>query len=52
VRCGKYKLDGYRQSDHTALEFLGCFWHGCMHCIDYLPDRNDAHYANLNNLYR
>ena len=32
---GPYKLDGYNQTDkgdNVALEFHGCFWHGCPAC--------------------
>ena len=25
------KVDGYRQETNEGFEYLGCFWHGCLH---------------------
>ena len=35
-QIGPYKIDGYyktKQGIDIALEFHGCFWHGCPHCF-------------------
>lgn len=35
-QVGPFKLDGYYQTEEgerVAMEFLGCFWHGCPKCF-------------------
>ena len=32
-KIGKYRVDGYDESSHTALEYHGCLIHGCTQCF-------------------
>lgn len=37
LKIGKYKADGYCETNNTVYEFLGCVWHHCKKCFGHEP---------------
>ena len=39
-RIGKFLIDGWCAETHTAYQFHGCFWHGCLKCYQNREETN------------
>ena len=49
VKVGNFELDGYCKVDETeyALEYDGCYWHGCVSCGQEGKQKTQVSYKSI-----